>query len=65
MQEDKVIALMRDNQPAAVSLSSAFAALGESLRKAVGQMDDVSLEVDVSGHLMHMRFRAYKHRQNS
>jgi hypothetical protein len=55
--EDRVIAL-HDNQP--VSLTSAFATLGESLRKAVGQMDDVSLEVDAVGAALHMKFRAYK-----
>jgi hypothetical protein len=62
-QEDRVIAL-RDNQPAAVSLSSAFAALGESLKQAVSKMDDVHLEIDTSGPLMHMKFRAYRHRDN-
>ena len=60
-QEDRVIAL-RDTHP--TSLSAALATLGESLEKATAKMDDVSLEIDVSGTLMHLRLRAYKHRDN-
>jgi hypothetical protein len=58
--EDRVIAL-RDKQP--VSMTDAFATLSESLTKAAGQMDDVSLEVDASPARLILKFRAYRHRE--
>ena len=60
IEDDRVVALRNGTTP---TLAETLAMLDQGLQRAASAMDDVSLEVDVTGPRLHLKFRAYKHRR--
>jgi hypothetical protein len=65
IEEDRVVELARPASP--TSVAEAFAGLQTELQKTITGMrpDDFSLEVDCERDRLRIRFRAYRHREQS